>query len=119
MKKEDANMPIEAGSGRPASEGVSGLFKGALMRMVQKFMKDKSVVDKQYDSSVRALEAWKKECEAKIARKEEEIKNRYDSIDVAQHEEMQSDRLELKRKQQEAEDLVFDEEIERELGSSA
>lgn len=118
MEKKDANMPIEAWRGRPASEGGSGLFKGALMRMVRKFMKDKSVVDKRYDSSVRALEAWKKECEAKIARKEEEIKNRYDAIEVAQHEETQFARLELKRKQQ-AEDLAFDEEVERELGPSA
>ena len=118
MSREDANAPIEADRRRSTSESASQSFKGVLMRMVRRGMKDKSEVDKQFDSSVRALEAWKKECEAKIALKEDEIRNRYDSIDVSQLGEAQSAQMELKRKQQEAEDLAFEEEIERELGSS-
>ena len=118
MINNDTIMPIEVELGSPVSKNTPGLFKGALMKMVRKFKKEKIEVDKQFDASIRALNEWKKECEIQLAQKEKAIRKRYDSIDVTIDDDVQAAQEELKRKQQEAEARALDAEIERELGSS-
>ena len=91
--------------------------RSILMRMVKKFVRNKSAVDKQFEESVRALAVWEKECEDRIAQKEEAIRNRYDSIDVELESQSCEEHTRLKRDQQKADDLALAAEIDRELGA--
>ncbi len=116
MKDDYADAPIKVEPTGSDAEKGPRLFGGALARLVRKFVKEKSVVDEKYAASVDALEAWKKECEAKLTKMETEIANRYDSIDVVQNDVAKELQSELIRRQRKAEAQALDAEIESVLG---
>lgn len=114
MINEEIVMSSEVEPERPASEGASVSFKGLMVRLVQKLKADKSAADKQFGESILALKAWEKECKAELAKKEESIRRRYDSIDVTLYDDERLVKMKLAA-QQAAEDQAFDAEVERVL----
>lgn len=86
-----------------------------IISFVKKFTEDKSAIDAKYEASIRALNQWEKECERALAQKEEEVRNKYDSIDIGEVD-MEDPAFHLMMQQHEQERLALDAEISRILG---
>ena len=86
-----------------------------LISLAEKFKEDKDMIDDKYEASIRALNQWRKECEDTLAQKEEEIRNKYDSIDVGAGD-MEDSLFRLRMQQREQERLALDAEIAKVLG---
>lgn len=105
----------QVGASNINRQATSGGLVGRLIRLVKKFTEDKSAIDAKYEASIRALNQWEKECERALAQKEEEVRNKYDSIDIGEVD-MEDPAFHLMMQQHEQERLVLDAEISRILG---
>lgn len=105
----------QVGASNINRQATSGGVVGRLIRLVKKFTEDKSAIDAKYEASIRALNQWEKECERALAQKEEEVRNKYDSIDIGEVD-MEDPAFHLMMQQHEQERLALDAEISRILG---
>lgn len=105
----------QVGASNINRQATSGGLVGRLIRLVKKFTEDKSAIDAKYEASIRALNQWEKECERALAQKEEEVRNKYDSIDIGEVD-MEDPAFHLMMQQHEQERLALDAEISRILG---
>jgi len=108
----------QVGASNINRQATSGGLVGRLIRLVKKFKEDKDAIDDKYEASIRALKQWRKECEDTLAQKEEEIRNKYDSIDVGDAN-IEDSSFHLMMQQRKQERLVLDAEIAKVLGNYA
>lgn len=112
---DQSGKKSQVGASNINRQATSGGLVGRLIRLAKKIKEDKDTIDDKYEASIRALNQWRKECEDTLARKEEEIRNKYDSIDVGAGD-MEDSLFRLRMQQREQECLALDAEIAKVLG---